>query len=342
MKFLKEHVTEKALLQNYGPPVTYVTGLILLLVHSFIPDIVKIDWWTPILLGILIFIPFSADIKELIVGPEKGLQLRKSTEELRKQVETSKENALEELRSRVNDLEAENQEEVQENLNQSVSTIRNEIDKLLQTEHYYEAFMYLMRNIERELRKILAEEEVGDLDHAGLGNMVHLARENNVLSSSLIHNLEDIIPLRNQVAHGREVSSGEILDVIDLGLDLYEALISEAETAEITENAIINAIIRNSEIVEDGFQVEDMEVPTQFGRVDLLGKDRDGNNVVVEVKSYGADKTHLKQVLGFLESQRENLGEDARGILITPSVHDGLENLSTDRISIKRIDPSNL
>jgi RecB family endonuclease NucS len=342
MKALKEHIKETVLLRTYGPPVTFLTGLVLLLIHSFRPDVVQIDWWTMLLLGLLIFIPFSADIKELIVGPEKGLHLRKSTEEFRKQVENSKENALQELRSRVNDLEGGNQEEVQENLNQNVSLIREEVNELKEQERYQAAFMKLMQNIERELRNILSEEDVADFEHASLGEMVNLAREYNVLSSSLINNLEDIRPVRNQVAHGREVNSDEILDMIDLGLDLYEALISEGETAEITENAIIDAIRHNPEIVEDGFQVQDMEVPTEFGRVDLLGEDSEGNSVVVEIKSYSADKTHIKQLMGFLESQREDLGDEVRGILITPSVRANIEDLSTDRIKIKRIDPANL
>lgn len=331
--------TENPRLRRYGPSIVFISGLILLFVNSFLPDVITINHWSILLLVLLMVIPFMSDVKELIVTPDEGIRIIKTAGELRDQVESSKENALEKLRSRIEELEREEeQEEVEDEISSRINQVRTEIREIAQTQSPDLAFLELVRRLERELRDILLEEGITKADRAGFGELIQLAREHEVLDRDLIINLEDIRPIRNQVAHGGEVDPDEADQMIELGIDIYETILYDIETSDITEHAIQDAILRNPDLIEEGFEPLETEKQTDYGAIDILGEDRQGNKVIVEIKSYEADMNHLKQLTGFVENQKQNLGDDLRGVLIAPSIRKEVGDLEDSTVSVKELD----
>lgn len=325
--------------RRYGPVVVFVVGLGLLLAHAFLPEIVNIDWWAILLLVILVLLPFFEDIKELVLTPDEGLRITKTTGEIKEQVESTKEGAVEKLRKRIEDLEKEDEEEqVEDEINTQLDEIRAEIYDIARDQSPELAFFELMRRLERELRNVLEKEGVQDIENAGLGQLTQLAEEQEILGRDLIINLEDVRPLRNRVAHGEEVETAEVEEMIELGLDLLEALLYDRETANITEQAILDAVFENPDIVEEGFEPIATQQRTEYGGIDLVGEDREGNKVLVELKSYNVDQNHLKQLIGLLETQRNEFGDNTRAILIAPSASRSVRELSDDKITVKEID----
>ncbi|WP_160162955.1 endonuclease NucS domain-containing protein [Halobiforma nitratireducens] len=325
--------------RQYGPVVVFCVGLGLLLAHAFLPETVNIDWWTILLLAILALLPFFADIKELVLTPDEGLRITKTTGEIKDQVESTKESAIEKLRKRIENLEKEDEEEPVENkINTQLNEIRSEIYDIARDQSPELAFFELMRRLERELRSVLEKEGVQNIENAGLGKLTQLAEQHEILGKDLIINLEDVRPLRNRVAHGEEVETAEVEEMIELGLDLLEALLYDRETANITEQAILDAILQNPEIVEEGFEPITTQQRTEYGVIDLVGEDREGNKVLVEIKSHTVDHTHLKQLISLREARKNELGDNTRAILIAPSASGSIREFSEERITVKEID----
>lgn len=340
---LNQNISGESPLRRYGPVLIFLVGLGLLLTHSFLPNAINIDIWTVSLLMILAFLPFVADIKEVVLTPDEGFRIKKTTEELKNQVEETKKGAVEKLRHRIEELEKEDQEDqVESAINRQIGKIRTRINNIAQEASPGSAFLEVMQRLERELRELLKKEGIQDIDRAGLRELIQLTEEHDVIDRNLIIHLEDIRPLRNRIAHGERVDPSEVEQMIELGLDLLETLLYDKETTHITEETILNAIHQNPNVIEDGFEPITTHQATAYGKIDLLGEDRHGNKVVVEIKSYGVGETNLKQLIGLLETQKDEFGEETRAILVAPSVSKAVKQLSDDEISFREIDFDNL
>ncbi|ABW01088.1 protein of unknown function DUF91 [Caldivirga maquilingensis IC-167] len=84
-----------------------------------------------------------------------------------------------------------------------------------------------------------------------------------------------------------------------------------------SERDIVDAIVANPGLIEDGFRVISREYETMVGSIDLLGEDKAGNLVVIEVKRSGAspEAVHqLKRYVDYITSK--NPGRVVRGILV--------------------------
>lgn len=92
--------------------------------------------------------------------------------------------------------------------------------------------------------------------------------------------------------------------------------------------------------IESGFKIIDTEYNAdEAGRIDILGKDKEGKYVVVELKrSLGTDSV-IGQILGYMGWIRKHKKTDVRGIIIvnevSPRVEYALEMLKDD-IQLKR------
>lgn len=98
-------------------------------------------------------------------------------------------------------------------------------------------------------------------------------------------------------------------------------------------------IFKTPEIIEEGFRPSTREYPTSTGFIDVLGKDKDGNVVVLELKSRRAGINAVKQLKRYLDDFSDHK-EFVRGILVAPSVtDDAAELLEGYKLEFKPMDP---
>ncbi|MGC8570540.1 endonuclease NucS [Caldivirga sp.] len=84
-----------------------------------------------------------------------------------------------------------------------------------------------------------------------------------------------------------------------------------------TEKDIVDAIVANPGLIEDGFKVISREYETMVGSIDLLGEDKSGNLVVVEVKRSEASPEAVHQLKRYVDYiAGKNPGRVIRGVLV--------------------------
>jgi len=87
-----------------------------------------------------------------------------------------------------------------------------------------------------------------------------------------------------------------------------------------SEAEMQRALARHPEIIEDGLEVLDAELPTDVGGIDLFARDARGRLVVVELKRGKATQEAVHQLSRYVHSVRR-LGDDVvRGILAAPAI----------------------
>ncbi|WP_457752507.1 endonuclease NucS [Thermococcus sp.] len=101
----------------------------------------------------------------------------------------------------------------------------------------------------------------------------------------------------------------------------YEALALTGSEAEMLE-----MLFNNPEMIEPGFKALFKEKDIGRGIVDLLGRDANGNLVVVELKRRKADLHAVSQLKRYVEALKKE-SENVRGILVAPSITEGAKKL---------------
>ncbi|ADC46459.1 hypothetical protein mru_0608 [Methanobrevibacter ruminantium M1] len=105
----------------------------------------------------------------------------------------------------------------------------------------------------------------------------------------------------------------------------------------------------NPHIIEEGFRPTVREYATEHGFIDILGKDADGNLMVLELKARKAGITAVKQIRRYLtdfenrenkEIRHEEEKQKVRGLLVAPSIgDDALELLEEEGIEFVSVEP---
>ncbi|PIN67969.1 endonuclease NucS, partial [Candidatus Woesearchaeota archaeon CG11_big_fil_rev_8_21_14_0_20_57_5] len=99
-----------------------------------------------------------------------------------------------------------------------------------------------------------------------------------------------------------------------------------------TEKDMADMIMKTPEVIEEGFRPLSQEEQTKFGFIDVLGKDKDGNLVVVECKRYGADFSAVSQLARYVERIKASKGVgNVRGILASPRISDSAKAMLQER-----------
>lgn len=135
---------------------------------------------------------------------------------------------------------------------------------------------------------------------------------------------EGKIFLRSIRRKPRETLEVELLNVYLISYfqaEDYEELAltgSEAEMADL--------IFENPSLIEEGFRPLFKEKPIKHGIVDVLGRDKDGNIIILELKRRRADLHAVSQLKRYVEAMREEY-ERVRGILVAPSLTSGARKL---------------
>lgn len=85
-----------------------------------------------------------------------------------------------------------------------------------------------------------------------------------------------------------------------------------------TEEAMHEFIKSNPEVLEDDLRILHHEHPTDVGTIDFVGADKDGNQVIIEVKTRYAKLSHVDQLLRYVKHYDRTNHASVRGILIAP------------------------
>ncbi|NJE49632.1 endonuclease NucS [Thermococcus sp. 9N3] len=143
-----------------------------------------------------------------------------------------------------------------------------------------------------------------------------------------------LVSVRRKPRETLEVELDEVYLITVFHAEDYEELAltgSEAEMAEL--------IFENPEVIEPGFKPLHREKPIKHGIVDVLGVDRDGNLVVLELKRRRADLHAVSQLKRYVETLREE-HENVRGILVAPSLTSGAKKLlEKEGLEFRKLEP---
>ena len=115
----------------------------------------------------------------------------------------------------------------------------------------------------------------------------------------------------------------------------------DSKTLELAgyEEDMREMIFKNPELIENGFRVTSKEYSVSSGFIDIIGKDNNGNLVVIELKSRRAGVNAVKQLKKYFDdfSDHKNF---VRGILVAPSItEDALELLEGFQMEFKALEP---
>lgn len=97
------------------------------------------------------------------------------------------------------------------------------------------------------------------------------------------------------------------------------------------ETDIVNQIIIDPSVIEEGLRISKREKHVKSGLIDLYGFDRDHVPVVIEVKRSKANISAVQQLRMYVNDVKKDVKKaNVRGILCAPSVPDMVKRLLSD------------
>lgn len=101
---------------------------------------------------------------------------------------------------------------------------------------------------------------------------------------------------------------------------ITSALVKEGEfNLKGDEIDLVNAVIKNPSLIEDGLKIVQREYRTPLGIVDLLAKDKNGIAVMIEFKRRRASLQAVSQLQRYVMFGNIQFGK-CRGILVAPGI----------------------
>ncbi len=105
------------------------------------------------------------------------------------------------------------------------------------------------------------------------------------------------------------------------------------------EEDMRDMIMEDPELIEKGFRPTSREYQVSTGFVDVLGKDKGGNLMVLELKSRRAGVNAVKQLKRYLEDFADHK-KFVRGILVAPSITEEAQELLEEyQMEFKALEP---
>lgn len=144
------------------------------------------------------------------------------------------------------------------------------------------------------------------------------------------------------VIHAVRDSPREYLTVVftSIGLAVSLKLVDRGEfTMYVDEEIMRDTIAENPWLLEEGFRVVELEKKLGDGYADIYGVDREGRDVVVELKRITATREAVLQLYKYVEVFKKEYGRTPRGILVAPSFSPtALEQLLRLGLEYKQVD----
>jgi RecB family endonuclease NucS len=106
------------------------------------------------------------------------------------------------------------------------------------------------------------------------------------------------------------------------------------------EEQMRDRVTDNPELFEDGFRVLEVEKRSDYGRIDIYGKDSEGTPVVIELKRNWVSPKDVDQLLRYVEDIENNGYEEVRGVFMAPELARQAGNRVRDRgLEFVKLDP---
>jgi len=97
------------------------------------------------------------------------------------------------------------------------------------------------------------------------------------------------------------------------------------------ETDVVNEIISNPSVIEEGLRISKREKHVKSGMIDLYGYDKNHTPVVIEVKRSLANISAVQQLRMYVSDIKKNIDSaNVRGILCAPKVPDMVKKLLSD------------
>ncbi len=107
-----------------------------------------------------------------------------------------------------------------------------------------------------------------------------------------------------------------------------------------SEEDMQQAILLKPSLLEHGFKPITYEKKIEPGFVDIYGTDKNGKFVVVEIKRKTAGREAVLQLAKYVDSIRNMVHREVRGVLVAPSMAKGVQRLLvTLGLDFKALDP---
>jgi len=107
-----------------------------------------------------------------------------------------------------------------------------------------------------------------------------------------------------------------------------------------SEEDMQEAIKIQPSLVEEGLRLITYEKKVEPGFIDVYGIDKEGRIVVIEIKRRKAGKEAVLQLSRYVDSIRNTVNREIRGILVAPKISRGVQKLlMTLGLEFKQLDP---
>jgi hypothetical protein len=142
-----------------------------------------------------------------------------------------------------------------------------------------------------------------------------------------LRNLKDkLLKLENFEEKIKKIEKEEEENEFELRFGLKEP----EPDSKVDEEEIENSIVKNPEILEDGLRLIRNQYQTHVGRIDILCRDKNGNYVIIELKSDKGSHKVVGQIQKYMAWVEENLakkeGKKIRGIIVVKESDKSLES----------------
>ncbi|MEM3832383.1 MAG: endonuclease NucS [Thermoprotei archaeon] len=87
-----------------------------------------------------------------------------------------------------------------------------------------------------------------------------------------------------------------------------------------SESELVERVIKKPNLIEEGFIPLEREYETPYGKIDLLGKDSNGNYVILEFKRGQAQLQAVSQLKRYVDYMREKSNQNIRGGIVAPGI----------------------
>jgi RecB family endonuclease NucS len=108
-----------------------------------------------------------------------------------------------------------------------------------------------------------------------------------------------------------------------------------------TEKDMADMIMNNPDLISNDFKPVNQEEQTKYGFIDVMGKDKDKNLVIVECKRYNADLSAVTQLRRYVEKIKNSKGiKNVKGIVAAPKISkNALQMLNDWGFEFKKVEP---
>mgnify|MGYP000435654584 FL=1 len=89
--------------------------------------------------------------------------------------------------------------------------------------------------------------------------------------------------------------------------------------------------MQDPEVIEEGFRALETERESDYGRIDVFGRDSEANHVILEPKRMRVGPDAVDQLQRYVNDYRERGYENVRGMLVSPSVTDSAQERLEDK-----------